>query len=58
MSGTHGSPAMPSRCGSCGRNRRTSSWFDAWPDVHERYASAWGIDPEIGRRAYAAHPAT
>jgi uncharacterized protein YndB with AHSA1/START domain len=29
-----------------------------WPDVHERYAERFGVDPEIGRRAYAAHPAT
>jgi uncharacterized protein YndB with AHSA1/START domain len=28
-----------------------------WPEVHERVAAAWGIDPEIGRKAYAAHPA-
>jgi uncharacterized protein YndB with AHSA1/START domain len=32
--------------------------LDAWPDVHERYAEAWGLDPEPGRRAFAAHPAT
>jgi len=32
--------------------------LDAWPDVHERYAEQWDLDPEIGRRAYAAHPAT
>jgi uncharacterized protein YndB with AHSA1/START domain len=29
-----------------------------WPYVHERYAEEWGVDPEIGRRAYAEHPAT
>lgn len=27
----------------------------AWPDVHERLATTWGVDPEIGRRAYAEH---
>ncbi|HEY2764057.1 MAG TPA: SRPBCC domain-containing protein [Pseudonocardiaceae bacterium] len=27
----------------------------AWPDVHERYAAAWGIDPNTGRAAYAEH---
>jgi uncharacterized protein YndB with AHSA1/START domain len=32
--------------------------LDAWPDVHERYAAAWGVDREIGRRAFADHPAT
>jgi len=36
----------------------TAASLDAWPAVHERYAEAWGIDPEIGRRAFAAHPAT
>lgn len=25
----------------------------AWPEVHERYAATWGIDPDIGRAAYA-----
>ena len=29
-----------------------------WPDVHERYAERFGVDPEIGRTAYAAHPQT
>jgi uncharacterized protein YndB with AHSA1/START domain len=32
--------------------------LEAWPDVHERYAQAFGVDPEIGRAAYAAHPLT
>jgi uncharacterized protein YndB with AHSA1/START domain len=27
----------------------------AWPDVHERYADAWDVDPEIGRSVYAEH---
>lgn len=27
--------------------------LDAWPDVHERYAEAFGVDPEIGRAALA-----
>lgn len=25
-----------------------------WPDVHERYAEAFGVDPALGRAAYAA----
>lgn len=29
-----------------------------WPDVHERYAEAFGVDPEVGRAAYAEHPLT
>lgn len=32
--------------------------LEAWPEVHERYAQAFGVDPEIGRRAYAEHPLT
>ena len=28
-----------------------------WPDVHERYAEEFGVDPELGRKAYAEHPA-
>lgn len=32
--------------------------LDAWPAVHERYARAFGVDPEVGRRAYAEHPLT
>jgi uncharacterized protein YndB with AHSA1/START domain len=37
-------------------DERTS--LELWPDVHERYAERFGVDPEIGRSAYAAHPAT
>lgn len=29
-----------------------------WPHVHEGYAAEFGVDPEIGRGAYAEHPAT
>jgi uncharacterized protein YndB with AHSA1/START domain len=29
-----------------------------WPSVHEHYADLFGVDPEIGRRAYAEHPLT
>lgn len=32
--------------------------LELWPDVHERYAERFGVDPELGRRAYAAHPLT
>jgi len=32
--------------------------LELWPLVHERYAEEYGVDPEIGRRAYAEHPAT
>jgi hypothetical protein len=27
----------------------------AWPQVHERYAEQFGVDPELGREAFAAH---
>jgi uncharacterized protein YndB with AHSA1/START domain len=29
----------------------------AWPQVHERLAAGWGIDPGIGRAVYAEHTA-
>lgn len=32
--------------------------LELWPDVHERYAERWQIDPELGRKAYAEHPMT
>ena len=28
----------------------------AWPEVHERYAERFGVDPELGRKAFADHP--
>jgi len=27
----------------------------AWPQVHERLAASWGIDPGIGRAVFAEH---
>jgi len=32
--------------------------LELWPEVHEAYAEAFGVDPELGRRAYAEHPLT
>lgn len=32
--------------------------LDAWPLVHERYAETFGVDPGLGRRAFAEHPLT
>jgi uncharacterized protein YndB with AHSA1/START domain len=32
--------------------------LEAWPEVHERYAATFGVDPALGRRAYAEHPLT
>jgi uncharacterized protein YndB with AHSA1/START domain len=28
-----------------------------WPAVHEELATRWSLDPEVGRAAWAAHPA-
>jgi uncharacterized protein YndB with AHSA1/START domain len=30
--------------------------LEAWPEAHERYAEEFGVDPELGRRAYEEHP--
>lgn len=32
--------------------------LELWADVHERYAEAFGVDPELGRQAFAQHPLT
>jgi uncharacterized protein YndB with AHSA1/START domain len=32
--------------------------LELWPEVHERYAATFGVDPELGRKAYAEHPLT
>lgn len=29
-----------------------------WPEVHDRYAERFGVDPEVGRRVYVEHPLT
>jgi len=29
-----------------------------WPELHEAYAAEFGLDPEVGRRAYAEHQAS
>jgi uncharacterized protein YndB with AHSA1/START domain len=29
-----------------------------WPEVHERLAERFGVDPELGRRSFAQHPLT
>lgn len=29
--------------------------LEAWPEVHERYAEEFGVDPELGRKAIAEH---
>jgi uncharacterized protein YndB with AHSA1/START domain len=39
---------------------QTMSYDDsltAWPEVHERLAAAWGIDPAAGRALFAEHTA-
>ncbi len=32
--------------------------LELWPHVHEGYAETFGVDPEIGRRAYSERPAS
>ena len=32
-----------------------SESLEGWPALHERYAADFGIDPEVGRRAFAQH---
>jgi hypothetical protein len=29
--------------------------LQAWPEVHELYAERFGVDPELGRKAFAEH---
>jgi uncharacterized protein YndB with AHSA1/START domain len=29
--------------------------LESWPELHERYAEEFGVDPELGRRAFARH---
>jgi hypothetical protein len=29
--------------------------LEIWPEMHERYAQRFGVDPEIGRAAFAQH---
>jgi hypothetical protein len=26
-----------------------------WPEIHERYAEQFGVDPELGRKTFAEH---
>jgi len=32
-----------------------SESLERWPEVHERYAEQFGLDPEVGRRMFAEH---
>jgi hypothetical protein len=34
------------------------SSLEHWPELHERYAEHFGVDPEIGRRAFAEYTPT
>jgi uncharacterized protein YndB with AHSA1/START domain len=29
--------------------------LEAWPEIHERYAEQFGVDPELGRETFAQH---
>ncbi len=40
-----------------GRPMSEAESLELWPEVHERYAESYGVDPELGRRSYAEHPA-
>jgi hypothetical protein len=31
--------------------------LEAWPEAHERYAQRFGVDPVLGREAFAQHSA-
>jgi uncharacterized protein YndB with AHSA1/START domain len=31
--------------------------LERWPETHERYAQHFGVDPELGREAFAQHTA-
>ena len=39
-----------------GQPMREAVSLETWSDVHERYAQTFGVDPQIGRKAYAEHP--
>jgi uncharacterized protein YndB with AHSA1/START domain len=41
-----------------GRPMSEADSLELWPEVHERYAATFGVDPELGRKAYADHPLT
>ncbi len=32
--------------------------LELWPEIHERYAESFGVDPELGQRSYLQHPLT
>jgi uncharacterized protein YndB with AHSA1/START domain len=36
-----------------GEPQSESESLERWPEVHERYAERFGVDPELGRRAFA-----
>jgi hypothetical protein len=40
-----------------GKPMSESSSLEGWPDVHERYAESFGVDPQLGRDTFAAHQA-
>jgi hypothetical protein len=29
--------------------------LERWPDIHERYAESFGVDPRLGRETFAKH---
>jgi uncharacterized protein YndB with AHSA1/START domain len=40
-----------------GEPQGESESLERWPEIHERYAERFGVDPELGRKAFAQHQA-
>ena len=40
---------------AAGQTMSEADSLAAWPEVHERLAAAWGIDPGLGRAIFAEH---
>jgi uncharacterized protein YndB with AHSA1/START domain len=38
-----------------GEPQSESESLERWPELHERYAERFGVDPELGRKAFAQH---
>jgi hypothetical protein len=40
-----------------GETMSDSDSLESWPETHERYAQHFGVDPQLGREAFAQHDA-
>jgi uncharacterized protein YndB with AHSA1/START domain len=38
-----------------GRPLSEAASLERWPELHERYAEHFGLDPEVGRQTFATH---